>query len=239
MSETTLATRLGVLDALTNVIDPELGTDLGELSRPEMPRPPELPSPPRPSGDCRAAGTRPSTAGARWLAVVAAVALVLAVAIALLAPASAWAGALTPESGGSPNADEIHTLYVIALSAALTVLGGVVATLGYSLVRFRARKGRVAPQIHGNTRLEIGWTLAAFGLVVALTVVTLIFLPEIRDPGAGGGAQVSAGGTAYTAVAQPAPPAGRALRIAVSGQQFIWRFTYRRFLSVIATSCWR
>ena len=35
---------------------------------------------------------------------------------------------------------------------------GVEGTLLYALVRFRKRKGRVAAQIHGNTRLEIGWT---------------------------------------------------------------------------------
>jgi cytochrome c oxidase subunit 2 len=143
----------------------------------------------------------------------------------LIVPRMAWAGALTPESGGSPNADDIHTLYVIALSAALAVLGAVVTTLVFSLVRFRARRGRVAAQVHGNTRLEIGWTLAAVALVVALTVITLLFLPAIRDAPGVGGANVSAGGTVDASIPSAAPE-GRALHIAVTGQQYIWRFGY-------------
>ena len=37
---------------------------------------------------------------------------------------------------------------------------GVEGALFYSLIKFRARRGAVAAQIHGNTRLEIGWTSA-------------------------------------------------------------------------------
>ena len=43
---------------------------------------------------------------------------------------------------------------------ALVIFVGVEGALGYALYRFRARKGAVAAQIHGNTRLEIGWTAA-------------------------------------------------------------------------------
>jgi len=50
------------------------------------------------------------------------------------------------------------------------VFVGVEGTLLYTLVRFRKRKGRVAVQIHGNTRLEIGWTVGAAVVLIALAV---------------------------------------------------------------------
>ena len=37
----------------------------------------------------------------------------------------------------------------------------VEGALVYSLIKFRAKKGAVAAQIHGNTRLEIGWTFGS------------------------------------------------------------------------------
>lgn len=151
-----------------------------------------------------------------------------ALAAALLLPAVATAGLLAPESGGSPNADQVDTLYKIVLGAGLAVLLGVGGALAYSLVRFKARRGGVAAQTRGHARLEIGWTLAAVALVVALTVLTLLRLPAISDPSvtAAGGAQVSVGGTLQASLDEPRPERGRAVRIAVVGQQYIWRFDY-------------
>jgi heme/copper-type cytochrome/quinol oxidase subunit 2 len=50
------------------------------------------------------------------------------------------------------------------------------------MVKFRARKGQTAAQIHGNTRLEIGWTVGAFLILVFITVFTFITLPGIKNP---------------------------------------------------------
>ena len=63
--------------------------------------------------------------------------------VALLAPTLVWADALTPESGGSPNADEIDALYKLVLYVALAVFVAVEGMLVYSLVRYRAGRGRV------------------------------------------------------------------------------------------------
>ena len=52
----------------------------------------------------------------------------------------------------------------------------------YSVYKFRAKKVRTAAQIHGNTRLEISWTLGAAAILVVLTVVTFIKLPSILNP---------------------------------------------------------
>jgi cytochrome c oxidase, subunit II len=143
-----------------------------------------------------------------------------------LAPA-ALANLLTPESGGSPNADKIHTLYLVTLVIAIVIFLGVTGTLVYSLVRFRHRKGRVAAQIHGNTNLEIGWTVGAALILVILAVVTFAMLPGIRDPARSGpGGLPLASGAQFAAVDIPKPPGGKALRIDVQGRQFLWRYTY-------------
>ena len=99
-----------------------------------------------------------------------------------LAPAAAHAGPIFPESGGSPNADDIHTLYLLIFVLASIVFIGVGGALVWALFKFRARKGAVAAQIHGNTRLEIGWTVGAFLILVFITVFTFITLPGIKNP---------------------------------------------------------
>jgi cytochrome c oxidase subunit 2 len=138
----------------------------------------------------------------------------------LLAPA-AFANFLMPKSGGSPNADEIHSLYQIIFYLAAVVFVGVMGALLYALWRFRASKGAVAAQIHGNTRLEIGWTVGAAVIVVAITVVTFIKLPGILHPPSTG-----PNGLQVASLNPPVPPTGHALVICVTGRQFIWRYTY-------------
>jgi len=54
----------------------------------------------------------------------------------------------------------------------LAVIGLVWAVLFYSLFRFRARRGRQAPQISGNTRLELGWTIGATAIVATISTPT-------------------------------------------------------------------
>src|SRR3954462_8660100 len=96
--------------------------------------------------------------------------------------APAFGDAFSPESGGSPQADKIDTLYWLVMLVAIIVFLGVEGALFYSLFKFRARKGAVAPQIRGNAPLEIGWTVGAAVILVVLAVVTFIQLPGIRNP---------------------------------------------------------
>ena len=156
-----------------------------------------------------------------------AVAPLLSVALVLAVVSSAFGDALTPESGGSPNADRIDSLYKITLAIAAVVFVGVEGALLYSLLKFRARKGRVAAQIRGNTNLEIGWTVGAAVVLVFLTVFTFIKLGGIVNPEPSGAGSLAGGqGVLYAAVDQKAPPGGRQLRIGVNGQQYVWRYTY-------------
>jgi cytochrome c oxidase subunit II len=120
-------------------------------------------------------------------------ALLLAVPLFGVLTGTAFAGAITPESGGSPNADDIKQLYEIVLALALVIFVGVEGALIYSTVKFKARKGAVPAQIRGNTRLEIGWTVGAALILVVLAVVTFIKLGDIRDaPPSGPGAYKAA-----------------------------------------------
>jgi cytochrome c oxidase subunit 2 len=138
----------------------------------------------------------------------------------LLAP-SALANLLTPKSGGSPNADQIHSLYMIILYIAAVVFVGVEAALVYSVFKFRAKKVTAAAQIHGNTRLEIGWTVAAALILVVLTVVTFVKLPSIINPPNSG-----PHGFLAASLGEPTPPNRHQLTVCVTGRQFIWRYTY-------------
>ena len=135
----------------------------------------------------------------------------------------------TPQSGGSPNANEIDSLYKITLVVALVIFFAVEGALVYALVKFRKRKGAVAAQIRGNTRLEVGWTVGASLILVALAVLTFAKLGSIQDPsnsGPGGDALAADGGTLYASAERKLPPNGKSLNINVIGRQYIWQFVY-------------
>jgi cytochrome c oxidase subunit 2 len=88
-----------------------------------------------------------------------------------------------------------------AVPVFVLVEGGIV----WILIKYRHRKGRdrMPPQIHGNTRLEIGWTILP---AIVLAVVMVPTVATIWD-------------LART-------PPSDALHVTVTGQQWFWRFTY-------------
>jgi cytochrome c oxidase subunit 2 len=137
----------------------------------------------------------------------------------------------SPESGGSPNADSIDTLYWLLFALSVIVFVAVEGALIYSLVRFRARKGAVPAQIRGNTRLEIGWTVGAAVILVIIAIVTFVQLGDIRNAEATdqqNGLQLAASpvGETDTPDNTAFPKDGRSLRIEVNGQQYVWRYKY-------------
>jgi cytochrome c oxidase subunit 2 len=165
-----------------------------------------------------------------------------AVCVVLFSAQPALAGVLAPESGGgSPNAQHIRTLYLVAFALGIVIFLLVEGVLIYSLVKFRWRRGGEPPaQIRGNTRLEIGWTVGAASLLVLLTIVTFIFLGPIKNPAGSsanglvaeqrdsGGGSHEDGKLRFAALNQAAPPgpANTHLNIKVNGQQFLWRYDY-------------
>ncbi len=155
-------------------------------------------------------------------------ALGLALIVLLVAAQAASAGAFTPESGGSPNADEINRLYKIVLYVSIPIFLIVEGTLIWALVKFRQRRDGPEPaQIRGNTPLEVGWTAGAALVLVMLAVITFIYLPDINDPQKSGPDGLAAG-VEVASIDQASPPAsgGEPLEIAVNGQQFVWRYDY-------------
>jgi cytochrome c oxidase subunit 2 len=143
--------------------------------------------------------------------------------------ASATLAFFTPESGGSPNANQIDSLYKITLVIGLVIFVLVEAALLYALFKFRARKGAVAAQIRGNSRLEVGWTVAAAVILLALAVITFAKLSSIQDPSnssADGDKLAGTSGLLYASSERKLPPDGKSLNIHVIGRQYIWQYVY-------------
>jgi cytochrome c oxidase subunit 2 len=158
-------------------------------------------------------------------------ALLPALAAALFAAPAAHAGFLFPESGGSPNADSIHTLYVMVFVLALFIFAGVEGALFYSLWKYRARKGRQAAQIHGNTKLEVGWTVGAAVILIFITFFTFLKLGAIKNPKPSavdekGNAVAMSDGIQVASTDITLPKKGTFMTIAVNGQQYVWRYSY-------------
>jgi cytochrome c oxidase subunit 2 len=210
-------------------LDARKGGEYMECPRPIRPHGAER-SPPAPAGQIKPGAAwlesralrsdaSDATRRRRTLRVLCAT-LASSVLVSLLLAPAALANFITPKSGGSPNANQIHSLYVIILIIAAFVFVGVEGALIYSIYKFRAKKVRVAAQIHGNTRLEIGWTIGAALILVVLTVVTFVKLPSIINP------PNTTAPFLESAVTEPVPPNGKRLIICVQGRQYIWRYVY-------------
>jgi cytochrome c oxidase subunit II len=141
------------------------------------------------------------------------------------------AGILFPPKGVSPNAEDIFELYLMLMIMSAVVFVGVEGLLIWFTLKYKARRGRIAAQVHGNTRLEVGWTIGAAVVLVFITTVTFIKLPGIKDPAV---SDIDAQGNPvasnalFASTDQSAPPKGDSLRITVDGQQYVWRFQYPR-----------
>jgi cytochrome c oxidase subunit 2 len=83
-------------------------------------------------------------------------------------------------SPASPTADDIQDLYKLVFWLALVVFVGVQFAIVYTALRFRRSRtitGPRPPQIHGNKRLEIIWTIipAVVLLVVLIPTITTMY----------------------------------------------------------------
>jgi cytochrome c oxidase subunit II len=157
---------------------------------------------------------------------ILALALFAALVAVLASAGVASADLLSPESGPSPNANRIDTLYWLIFAVALVVFIGVEGAIFYSLFKFRARKGVVPAQIRGNTRLEIGWTVGAAVILVILGVFTFVKLPGIRNPDVSSANGYQGGYVQIADATRRLPSSGKYLNICVTGQQYVWRYTY-------------
>jgi cytochrome c oxidase subunit 2 len=85
------------------------------------------------------------------------------------------------------------------------ILGTIVAgLLLYAYFRFRRRSDDDEPeQVHGNTRLEITWTIIPLAVFLSLFALTAFNMPFVNDT-----------------------PASAQMSVTVVGQQFSWTFDY-------------
>jgi cytochrome c oxidase subunit 2 len=105
---------------------------------------------------------------------------------------------------GSTEADDIDLLTDVMIVLSAFVYSIVLVMLGYSIWRYRAKPGDESDgePIHGNTKLEIAWTLIPTVIVLGAAVYSWVILDEIeaRDPDR--------------------------LQVDVTAQQFAWKFEY-------------
>jgi cytochrome c oxidase subunit 2 len=103
------------------------------------------------------------------------------------------------------QADPIDTLWDVLVIASVPVFVGVQAFVLYCVWRFRLRPGQEnqdGPPIHGNTRLEVIWTVIPAVLILGLCTYAYFVLEDIEEAKA------------------------NEWRINVVGQQFTWTFEY-------------
>jgi cytochrome c oxidase subunit 2 len=108
---------------------------------------------------------------------------------------------------GSAQADDIDTLYDVLIIASVPVFVLVTTVVLYCVWNFKMRPGeeeKDGPPVHGNTRLEIIWTLIPALMMLALSTYSYVVLKDIEE----------------------APAAGREMNVRVVGEQFTWTFYY-------------
>jgi cytochrome c oxidase subunit 2 len=109
-----------------------------------------------------------------------------------------------------PQARQIDDLFWLVFWIAVAVFVVVMVALLYAIVRYRHREGRDRPvkQVHGNTRLEIVWTIIPAVILAVIAVPTVATIFDLRS--------------------EPAPDEN-ALQIEVIGHQWWWEFRYPEY----------
>ncbi len=135
----------------------------------------------------------------------------LALALSACGVADVPQSTLMPQSD---NARLIQNLWGPIFWAAVVIFVLVEGLLIYSVIRFPARRQNgedMPPQIHGNTRLEMAWTLAPALVVAVMLILTFQTMAKI----------------------DAAPPED-ALRVRVVGHQWWWEVHYPEYNVVTA-----
>lgn len=112
--------------------------------------------------------------------------------------------------------DELLNLFILILWPAAIVFVLVEGWLVYTIWRYRRRPDHKRPeQVHGNTKVEIAWTIAP------ALVLAIIAVPTVR-----------------TIFVTQAPVAEGALKIRVIAHQFWWEYEYPELGIVAANEFW-
>jgi cytochrome c oxidase subunit 2 len=137
-----------------------------------------------------------------WIRVVSA--RVALIGVALLGAACARNAPLDTLRPAGPIAQEIDDLWKIVFWMAAVVFVIVEGAFVVAMIRFRHRKGDTTEprQTHGNTPLELGWTVAPALVLAALAIPTV---------------------TTIFALARERP---NSLDVTVTAHQWWWRYDY-------------
>ena len=133
--------------------------------------------------------------------------MVALTALATAGVAAAANGGFTPETPHSPNAHKTLTAYYVVLGFTAAIFLAVEGSLVYFIWRYRGgKRARTdeGPQLHGHTRLELGWTVVPVVILAIIGTVIFIELPGISS----------------------APASTNPIRISIVGHQFYWEFKY-------------
>jgi cytochrome c oxidase subunit 2 len=104
-----------------------------------------------------------------------------------------------------PQAQKVYDLFVPILIIAIVIGIAIIAATVYLALKYRYRPGtnENPKQIHGNTKLEIGWTILPALLLAIVAVPTVATIFDLAQ--------------------NPGPSA---LQVTVEGKQWWWQFSY-------------
>jgi cytochrome c oxidase subunit 2 len=133
---------------------------------------------------------------------VAGLALLALVVSAVLSACDNSPNILDP---AGPVAEGEKGMAIMVFIVAAVVFVIVITALLYCVIRFRDRPGAAEPsQLHGNSRLEIGWTIVPSALLVLILVLTLTTMFNLATP----------------------PSSPPSITITAVGHQWWWEFDY-------------
>jgi cytochrome c oxidase subunit 2 len=131
--------------------------------------------------------------------------LVAALAVPLILTGCSITSNHTPLNPVSGPAHTVNRLWWIMFGMAVGIQALITILVIAAIIRFRSRPGdtRVPAQVHGNTRIEVAWTIAPAMVLVVLLVLTLTTMIDI------------------------AQPKDVTMRVTVTGHQWWWEFEYQ------------
>jgi cytochrome c oxidase subunit 2 len=106
----------------------------------------------------------------------------------------------------SPNGQDIYNAYLIISIPALVIFLGIEFALLWVVIRYRRSRqpaGYVPPQLHGNTRLEVVWTIIPLLIVLGIAAESFVVLRNDFQP-----------------------ISNEQMTVLVSGHQFGWNYDY-------------
>ena len=107
---------------------------------------------------------------------------------------------LEPEGPVARRIDDLQNPVFLVAGVVFLLVEGLIV---FAVIRFRDRPGRAEPQqVHGNTRLEVGWTLLPALILFVIAVPTIKTIFDLSNTDA------------------------QALKVTVTGHQFWWEYRY-------------